>query len=30
MKLASINEAAQALGKSPQQLRRGIDAGHYP
>ena len=30
MKLASINEAAQALGKSPQQLRRGIDAGRYP
>lgn len=30
MKLATINEAAQILGKSPQQLRRGIDAGRYP
>lgn len=30
MKLATINEAAQTLGKSPQQLRRGIEAGRYP
>ena len=30
MKLATINEAAPILGKSPQQLRRGIDAGRYP
>lgn len=30
MKLATITEAAHILGKSPQQLRRGIDAGRYP
>lgn len=30
MKLATINEAAKLLGKSPQQLRRGIKAGRYP
>ena len=30
MKLVTINEAAPMLGKSSQQLRRGIDAGRYP
>lgn len=30
MKLATINEAAVMLVKSPQQLRRGVDAGRYP
>lgn len=30
MRLTTINEAAPLVGKSPQQLRRGIDAGRYP
>lgn len=30
MKLKTINEAAALVGKSPQQLRRGIEAGRYP
>ena len=30
MKLVTINEAAPLVGKSPQQLRRGIEAGRYP
>ena len=30
MKLKTINEAAVLVGKSPQQLRRGIAAGRYP
>ena len=30
MKLVTINEAAPMLGKSTQQLRRGVDSGRYP
>ena len=30
MRLQTIPEAARALGRSAQQLRRRVQAGHYP
>ena len=30
MKFATISEAASVLGRSEQQLRRGVESGRYP